>query len=160
MDQSKQQEFRRILANFDTGMLVTHGEMGQFAAQPVVLSTAEGDERLWLALGVDADRATEPAATDRCLLVCERPGRHLTIAGSCMLERDPQLVAQVWKQSWQAWFPKGPQTSSLLLARFTPQQAEYWDHTGLMRLTYVFEAARSIVRGAARPPRHEIHVRL
>ncbi len=159
MEQTKKQEFRKMLANFDTGMLVTQAAEDEPQAQPVAISTSTKDELIWLALGVDADKGTEPLATDRCLLLCERPGRHLSIKGTLLIERASSLVHDVWKPHWLAWFPAGPSSRNLLLARFNPQQAEYWDHAGLMRLTYVFETARSIVRGARRPPLREEHVR-
>jgi general stress protein 26 len=159
MDQTKKQEFHKILANFDTGMLVIQGAQEELAAQPVAISTSNKDELIWLALGVDSDKLAEPPAADRCLLLCERPGRHLAIKGSLLIERATSLVHEVWKPHWQTWFPAGAKSQNLLLARFNPQQAEYWDHSGLMRLTYVFETARSIVRGARRPPLREEHVR-
>jgi len=160
MDQSKKQEFSKMLANFDTGMLVERGASGELVAQPAAIGTTIGDDRLWLALGVDMEKPLEPAMTDSCLLVCERPGRHLSITGNLVIERERTRTLQAWQPHWQAWFPKGPQAANLLLAHFTPQHAEYWDHSGLMRLTYVFEAARSIVRGGRRPPRREEHIRL
>jgi general stress protein 26 len=160
MDPTKKQEFRRILANFDTGMLVMmQGAEDELTPQPVAISTSTKDELIWLALGVDAESTAEPPTADNCLLLCERPGRHLAMKGSLLLERATSLVHEVWKPHWQTWFPAGPTSKNLLLARFNPRQAEYWDHAGLMRLTYVFETARSIVRGARRPPLREEHVR-
>ena len=40
---------------------------------------------------------------------------------------DPKTIESKWIEPWREWFIEGPETEGLVLIRFTPERAEWWD---------------------------------
>ena len=45
------------------------------------------------------------------------------------------------------WFPDGVQDEQLTLILVEPECAEYWDHSGLRRLEFLWQAGKALLRG-------------
>ena len=160
MDQSKREELRRLLASFDAGMLITATPGGDMPCFPVALGRVSNDGVVTLAAGIDEPIEGVPARTRTYALVCSHLAKHLALEGTLTVTREPSALKQAWLDRWLTWFPKGVDTPTLTLLHFSVRSGEYWDHTGLTRLSYALEAARSFVRGAHVPPLHEQHIHL
>lgn len=160
MDTLPREDLGKLLAYFDAGVLVAQAVDGVLHAHPVALGRVQVDNSVCLAGGIDGTPVLEPEHRDACMLVCERRRKHLVLSGGVTLDFDPAHAHIEWVDRWAAWFPDGPTSLSLVLARFSPRVGEYWDHSGLARARNMVEAARSLVRKASAPLPREEHLRI
>jgi general stress protein 26 len=160
MDTMQREELGRLLASFDTGVLVAQDISGELMAHPVALGRMLSEGVLWIAAGIDGAPILEPEQRDACMLICERGEKHLVLWGGVALELDPAKPHSEWLDRWSTWFPEGPSALSLVLAKFCPRRGEYWDHTGHKPARYMLEAARSLVRRSYVPTRRDEHFRI
>jgi general stress protein 26 len=160
MQTTHREELTKLLASFDSGVLVAQDCLGDLRAHPVALGRMMPDGSVWLAAGIDNTPVIDPDRSDACMLICERAEKHLVLSGGIALELDPARPRLEWKGRWATWFPDGPSALSLVLARFCPRSAEYWDHTGLRPAGFMVEMARSLVRGSRVPTGRDEHFQL
>ena len=160
MQSTQREELGKLLASFDSGVLVAQDCLGDLRAHPVALGRMIPDGSLWLAAGIDNTPVIDPDRSDACMLICERAEKHLVLSGGLALELDPARPHLEWMEHWSTWFAEGPSALSLVLARFFPRSAEYWDHTGHKPARFMFEMARSLVRGSRVPKSREEHFQL
>jgi general stress protein 26 len=157
MQTTHREELTKLLAGFDSGVLVAQDCLGDLCAHPVALGRMLPDGSLWLAAGIDNTPVIDPERSDACMLICERGPKHLVLSGGVALELDPARPHLEWQEHWGTWFPDGPTALSLVLARFCPKRAEYWDHTGHRPAPFMLEMARSLVRGTRAPRGRDEH---
>jgi general stress protein 26 len=160
METMQREELGRLLASFDTGVLVAQDIEGELRAHPVALGRMTPEGVLWVAGGIDGTPILEPEQRDACMLICERGAKHLVLSGGLALELDPARSYREWVERWATWFTDGPTSSSLVLACFLPRKGEYWDHTAHEPVRYVLEAARSLARRAHVPLKRDEHFRI
>jgi general stress protein 26 len=160
MDTTHREELAKLVASFDSGVLVAQDSLGDLRAHPVALGRMLPDGSLWMAAGIDGTPVIDPERNDACMLICEHGEKHLVLSGGVALELDPARPHVEWMERWATWFPDGPNALSLVLARFCPRSAEYWDHTGIRPVRHMLEAARSIVRRSPRPKNRDKHFHL
>jgi general stress protein 26 len=66
--------------------------------------------------------------------------------GHLELVADRAKVDQIWKEAYRIWFD-GKNDPELVLLRFTPFDAEYWDNSGAHGIKHAFEAAKAYLKG-------------
>jgi general stress protein 26 len=157
METTQREELAKLIASFDSGVLVAQDSLGDLRAHPVALGRMLPDGALWIAAGIDGTPVIDPERRDACMLICERGEKHLVLSGGVALELDPARAHVEWMDRWGTWFPDGPSALSLVLARFCARSAEYWDHTGHRPARYMLEMARSLVRGSRVPKSRDEH---
>ena len=57
----------------------------------------------------------------------------------------------IWKEAYRIWF-EGKRDPELVLLRFTPFDAEYWDSAGTHGMRQAFEAAKAYLSGQKLDP--------
>ena len=73
-------------------------------------------------------------------------GKYVSISGNGEIHNDREHIRQLWTPFANPWFPDGPESSNLVLLKFVPYLAEYWDapHSKMVRM---FAMAASVVAG-------------
>lgn len=149
------QKVHDILEHFDTVMLVTTAPDGQSHARPMQVAELEPDGDVWLISSAAASQAEEVAHDASVLLVCqEKSTQFLALRGRARLVDDRQRLRRIWKETFQTWFPDGPETPDLTLIAIEPVSAEYWDNTGVNRLKQLWESAK-VLAGEPPDPRRD-----
>src|SRR4051794_34921396 len=94
------EELRRVLAGFETAMLVTHSPDGLVRARPMALQdpAAVSDADLWFATADDSAKADE-IREDRQVNVCclGQGGAYVSIAARARIDHNPSEVKRLWK---------------------------------------------------------------
>ncbi len=54
----------------------------------------------------------------------------LTISGKAEVCTDHHAAARAWRPAFKRWFPHGPGDARLLLVRFSPHDAEFYEAAG------------------------------
>jgi general stress protein 26 len=141
------QDFREILTHFDTAMLVSHEPDGHLRARPMNVAEVLHDGELWFVTSLESQKTREVADNPQVAAVMQGGGRYLVVSGRARIVMDPARIERVWKESWRPWFPDGPKDPRLCLIHVDPQEAEYWDTTGVRGLRFAFQAAKAYVTG-------------
>lgn len=147
------EKIRSLLKDFPTAMLITHGNRGRLHARPMAVAEVRDDCALWFITGENTSIAWEVSSRKQAHVVFQNDqGAYLSISGTATLVHDRDRVKELWKEPLRVWFPGGIDDPSLVLVLFHPERAEYWDHSGLNKISYLWEAARACVSGKAPPP--------
>lgn len=125
------QKIRELLEDFDTAMLVTHGD--EFArARPMAIAAVEPNCNVWFFTARSSPKVHEIQDDQSVLIVCQgERGRYVTLNGRAELVADRAKARQLWSDSIKTWFPDGLDDPELLLICVHADGAEYWrSHEG------------------------------
>jgi general stress protein 26 len=148
MQRDQVKKIRELLRSFDTALLVTHGKEWPFHARPMALARIEDNCDVWFFTGRSSEKVREIENDERVLVVCQdETHRYVALQAAAKLIIDRQKAAELWKESYEAWFPQGVDDPDLMLIRAQAESAEYWDSEGLQSVRHLFDAARAYVRG-------------
>ena len=163
MNDEQRAQLHRILANFDSALAIRVRD--RTTAQPIAIARPksrlpQASGSLCFCITDKGVDALEIGQEDTLLIVCQRPGKHLLLTVDARVVRDADEIARFNLSAAREIVHNG---ARLLLLETRPTDLEYWDDTGMLRMTYPIEAARSLWRGArvAAPnrPEHE-HISL
>ncbi|MFO1499643.1 MAG: pyridoxamine 5'-phosphate oxidase family protein [Verrucomicrobiota bacterium] len=144
MNQS--QRVQKLLRDHPTAVLITHLPDGGLRARPMAIAEAEANGDLWFITAGESAKVAEIETDPRATVVCQKEWKScVVISGHARLERDKAKVAELWKESFRAWFPEGRNDPSIMLIHLVGEEAEFWDNTGLNKLRYAFATAKSLV---------------
>jgi general stress protein 26 len=160
----KREHVRKLIAGFDTAMLVTRTSDGAVRARPLSVAEKTGDGTLYFSTAIESGKVHDLEQDARAAVVMQGTGKYLSLSGEAHIQRDRNLIKQLWSESWRIWFPQGPEDPSLCLVVFEPHEADYWDAAGTKGLKYFFEMAKAYVThtkpGSDGDERHTGHVKL
>lgn len=141
-----EQHFLELLKGFDTAMLVTHGNNVGLHARPMGIAQVDSDGSIWFITGGDTAKVDEVRQDATALAVMMAGSKQLSVGGRTELSRDRAKIAEVWKETFRAWF-KGKDDPNIVLMRLTPSEAEYWDNSGLQGLKFALKFAEAYISG-------------
>lgn len=147
-DDKAQQHFRELLTKFDTAMLVSHANAGgSLHARPMAVAETSEDGSIWFMTRADSPKVDEVDHDREIVAVFQEGQMWMSVSGRAELHRDRARIHKVWKENFRAWFD-GKDDPNILLIRLNPQQAEYWDNTGVKGLRFYLQVAAAYVSGA------------
>ncbi len=144
MDTDTTHHLREILESFDTAMLITRAAGEQQHARPMAVAAVEGLATLWFVTSASSPKALEVQRDARVSATFQSSARFVALSGHAELVRNPAKVDELWKASWNVWFPEGKNDPSIVLIRVDVADVEFWDNAGSKGIRYVFEAAKAL----------------
>jgi len=114
------------------------------------MAIAQTDDNcdVWFIARDDSMKVHEIERDTRAQVVCQKGWSScISIAGHASLSRDRAEIRNLWKTSYQVWFPGGVDDPNIVLIHFAGEQGEYWDNTGTNRLTYTYRALKALATG-------------
>lgn len=69
------------------------------------------------------------------------------MSGELSVVQDRLLIELMWKEMWKVWFPEGKTDPNLALLKFTANEGEFWDNTGIKGLKFIYSAAKAYIEG-------------
>lgn len=141
-----EQHFFELLKGFDTAMMVTHGNNVGLHARPMAIARVEDDGGIWFITGGDTAKVDEVRQDATMLAIMMNGSKSMSVGGNAELSRDRAKIAELWKESFRAWF-KGKDDPNIVLMRLNPSEAEYWDNSGLQGLKFALKFASAYVSG-------------
>ena len=159
-----QQHFLELLCEFDIANVITRAraEEGGLHGRPMAIAKVEDDGTLWFVTSVDSPKVLEIRDDSRAMVSLQNSRQFVSINGHFELVTDRAKVDELWKESYRVWF-EGENDPELVLLRFTPFDAEFWDNAGARGIKYAFEAAKAYLKGQKMDPSEfdpEAHARL
>lgn len=154
--------FFRLLRDFETATVITRGRTGELHGRPMAVAQVADEGVLWFITHVDSTKVLEIRDDSRAMLSLQNARQFVTMNGHFELVADRAKVDELWKEPYRIWF-KGEADPELVLLRFTPFDAEYWDSAGGHSVKHAFEAAKAYLKGQKLDPAEydpEAHARL
>ena len=158
------QHFFELLREFDVATVITRDRSteGGLHGRPMAIADVGSDGRLWFVTAVDSPKVLEIRDDSRAMVSLQNSRQFVSINGHFELVSDRAKVDELWKESYRVWF-EGQHDPELVLLRFTPFDAEFWDNAGARGIKYAFDAAKAYLKGQKMDPSEfdpEAHARL
>ena len=147
MAADNQQQLDELLQRFDTAMLVTATATGMLRARPMAVAAHRGGGILYFATRVEDGKLDELIADARVAVTMQQGNRYVSITGIARIEIDRALADEIWSAAMRVWFPEGASDPALVLIRVEPEQAEFWDRSGVRALEFYWQAGHALVTG-------------
>lgn len=147
MEPSPDTRFVDILEGIPTAMFVTIDSDGFPHARPLAVARVDREGVVWFVTHSETTKIAEISRAPLVGLTFQDHTRHASASGRVELVRDPELVREMWSESWRLWFPDGPDTPELVLVKVVISHGEYWDNSGFRGIAFLFDAARSYLTG-------------
>jgi general stress protein 26 len=144
-------QLERLLEDFSSGVLVTHAGDGSLHGRPLAVAGHDADGELWFMTAVESPKVQELHQDERSLVTLQSGAKDVVLSGMARVVRDRAKAQGLWKESFRVWFPKGVDDPSLVLIRFVPEVAEYWDRSGAKGLRHGIQAAKAYLTGERAP---------
>jgi len=142
------QKFYELLNRFDTGILVTHIGPNGLHGRPMAVAQVEPNCDVWFLTGLDTPKIEEIRFNDDVLITFQnKRDEFVTLSGRAELVRDSGQVAEIWREPFKVWFPKGQADPNIALLHVHARQGEYWDNAGINRISYLFESVKAYASG-------------
>ncbi|MEC7521978.1 MAG: pyridoxamine 5'-phosphate oxidase family protein [Myxococcota bacterium] len=151
------ERFQELLESFDDAMLVTRDADGAPRARPMHVAKRGADGDLFFATSEDSGKMDELEKDARAAVTMQSKDAFVSITGTGQVVRDRAVIEDLWSPAMKAWFPEGEDDPSLVVLRFRAERGEYWDMRGLKKVSYLYEAAKSIAKGEQVKPNEGHH---
>jgi general stress protein 26 len=147
-----EQHFFELLHQFDTASVITRSRTsGDLHGRPMAIAEVGDDGTLWFITNVDSSKVLEVRDDSRALISLQSSRTFVTMNGHLELIADRAKIDQLWKEAYRVWF-EGENDPELVLLRFTPFDAEYWDNSGTHGIKHAFAAAKAYLEGQKLEP--------
>lgn len=138
-------KFMELLRDFHNAMLVSHGA-SELHARPMAIAEVSNDGSLWFLTGSDTKKAFEVARDASTMAVMQSAAKYLSVTGQAEIIHDRDHIRRLWKDAYKVYF-KDKDDPSIVLIRFMPREAEYWDNSGFQGLKFALRYAKAYVTG-------------
>lgn len=143
---SAERHFFDLLREFDTATVITRARTGSLHGRPMSIAEVGEDGTLWFITNVDSPKVLEIRDDSRVMISLQSSRRFVNMNGHIELVSEHAKVAQIWKEAYRIWFD-GQSDPELVLLRFRPFDAEFWDESGVHGIKHAFEAAKAYLQG-------------
>ena len=138
--------FVDMLRTFDNALLITRTHAGALHGRPMGIAELEDDGTIWFITDIESKKLQEIEEDPSAMVALQSDKRYITINGTVEAVPDRAKVRELWKDAYRIWF-RNENDPDMILLRFTPGEAEYWDNSGVQGLRYALRAARAYVSG-------------
>ena len=115
------------------------------ATRPMLPLLLDDDSRIhFLTQHSSAKVAQVHTCPDVCIAMACSGGVYLSLTGKAKVSRDPQLLDQLWRSSYRAWFPDGRHDPEIAVLSVTLDCADVWE-APTSPVTRLFGAARALI---------------
>jgi len=157
-----ERHFFELLHEFETATVITRGRTGELHGRPMAIADVDDEGTLWFITNIDSTKVLEVRDDSRAMISLQSSRQFVTMNGHFELVADREKIDRIWKEPYRIWFD-GQNDPELVLLRFTPFDAEYWDNAGAHGVKHAFEAAKAYLKGQKVDPAEydpEAHARL
>lgn len=141
------EKFKVLIKDFDNAMFVTQTPTHELRARPMVIADPMEDGDLIFITSGEAPKTKEAVEHPQVNVTMQSSNKFLSLSGIASVSYDKAKIEQVWKPAWKAWFPKGKEDPEIRLIRVTAQSGEYWDMSGVNKMSFVFRAGKALLQG-------------
>jgi general stress protein 26 len=122
-----------LLKKIDIAMLTTTGAGGFLMSRPLSTQDARFDgRRVWFFTETDSPKVAEIRRNPKVNLAYASKGKnvYISMTGTARVNRDREMIEELWNDALKAFFPKGKNDPNLTLLEVDVHSVEYWDGPG------------------------------
>lgn len=147
MDTQGIQHLHDILKGFPVVMLISFRN-GKPFGRPMAVANLSDTCELWFFTDWGTEKIEEIENNPNVYVTAQQDKDcYLGLFGTARIESDRDKIAELWREAFRVWFPKGKEDPDLVLIHVIPKEAEYWDNRGFSKLRYAFESAKAYLTG-------------
>ena len=147
MTKSAKRNLEDLLEDFDVAMMITFAGGQTPHARPMQIAEADDDGQLYFATSLDSAKLRDIEIDPRVLLIMQEGSVYVSLSGTAHPSTDRSLINRLWSEAWQVWFPEGKDDPNIVILRVEPEEAEYWDNSGVEGIAYAMTALKAYVKG-------------
>lgn len=134
-----------LIDDINVAMLTSANANGDLESRPMAPQQMDSEGVIWFLTERHSEKTKHLAHVNLSFIHHGR-GTYVSMAGHAQISADREHIHRLWSAFAKPWFPDGPDSPNVVLLKFTPTQAEYWDapHSRTVRL---FALAASIMSG-------------
>lgn len=134
-----------LIQDMSICMLTTINSDHALVSRPMSVLEMDSEGVLWFFTDKNSDK-TDALSAMNLSFANESNGTYVSLSGYGEINSDTNNIERLWTLFAKPWFPEGVDSSNLVLLRFLPNTAEYWDapHSKMVR---IFAMAASIIAG-------------
>jgi general stress protein 26 len=147
MTTDPRRHLKDLLEGFSTAMMITRSSDHSIHARPMAIADIDADGMLYFATSLDSGKLREIEADPKIALTLQDSSVYISILGNAHASTERALIDRLWAAPMQIWFPEGKDDPSLVILKVDPQDAEYWDNSGMNSIGYAMSALKAYVHG-------------
>lgn len=134
-----------LIEDINVAMLTTSSAAGDLESRPMAPQEMDSEGAIWF-LTTNHSEKTKYLQHVNVSLIHANRGTYVSLAGHAEISTDREHIHRLWSAFAKPWFPDGPDSPHVVLFKFIPTKAEYWDapHSRTVRL---FALAASVIAG-------------
>lgn len=134
-----------IIEDFSVAMLISTGSDNVMQARPMSVACHEEDTgNIYFATSSLTGKTTEIENNPQTGITLQSNSQFVSLSGQAVVLNDRVMIRELFSPVWEAWFPEGPEQEDIRLIKFSPEQGEYWDMSGMNGLKFLWDAGKAI----------------
>jgi general stress protein 26 len=141
-------ELARLIDGIPVAMVTTRSDDGMLGSRPMLLERLEPDGSLTFLTHLSSRKVQETAqdAKVNVAFVGDKGDHYVSVSGTAAATHDPARMHALWKPTYRAWFPGGPDDPDSAIFAVRIERIEYWD-VPTSRLVRVWSAVKALATG-------------
>jgi general stress protein 26 len=147
MTKSPQRNLQDLIEDMDVAMMITFGGGQRPHARPMQIAEVTEDGDLYFATSMDSAKLRDIETDPQTMLIMQEGSTYVSLSGTAHPSTDRALIDRLWSEAWKVWFPDGKDDPNIVILRIEPNEAEYWDNSGVEGIAYAMTALKAYVKG-------------
>jgi general stress protein 26 len=141
-------ELGRLIDGIPVAMVTSRADDDMLGSRPMLLERLEPAGGLIFLTHLSSQKVHEVAGDPRVnvAFVSDKGDRYVSVSGTASVAHDPQRMHAMWKMTYRAWFPGGPDDPDSAIFTVRIERIEYWD-VPTNRLVRVWCAVKALATG-------------
>ena len=141
-------ELARLIEGIPVAMVTTRADDGMLGSRPMLLERLEPDGALTFLTHLSSEKVRESARDPRVnvAFVSDKGDHYVSVSGVAEAVHDPARMHALWKPTYRAWFPGGPDDSDSAIFTVRIERIEYWD-VPTSRVVRIWCAVKALATG-------------
>ena len=141
-------ELGRLIDGIPVAMVTTRADDDHLGSRPMLLERLKPGGSLTFLTHLSSQKVHEIARDPRVnvAFVGDKGDRYVSVSGVATATHDPARMHALWRATYRAWFPHGPDDPDSAILDVRVDRIEYWDvpSSRLVRLWSVVKAVATV----------------
>ena len=141
-------ELARLIDGIPVAMVTSRADDDMLSSRPMLLERLDPSGLLIFLTHLSSQKVHEVARDPRVnvAFVSGKGDRYVSVSGIAVVTHDRAWMHALWKMSYRAWFPGGPNDPDSAIFTVRIERIEYWD-VPTNRLVRLWCAAKALATG-------------
>lgn len=135
-----------LIKDISVPMLTQRDSSGRIVSKPMSLLEMDAEGAMWFFTDQRLTNSDEMASAANLSFADHSNATYVSITGYGEIVYDHARIERLWTSFAKPWFLDGPDSPNLVLLKFIPNAAEYWDSPS-SKMIRMFAVAASVVSG-------------